>query len=506
MPELFNGFRVGQKRKRVEVLSKVSNSKVQISRRSSRDKSNIEAEIQLLEQSIGQSQKPDDQINTLLEYARDTSFERQEDIFAVVALCRVFCRLLAVGSLNKSGASSESEVKAVQELKRKYQNFKGELLMFLRDGDIVKQSTALALSMKLVKEDKGHVKLSDETFGRTGFFSDIVRTLVEEPVAEDTRKEFVKEYVENFVDVRYYTFVRLAQIAHTTESALQNKLSILTAIHTTPDSQESLDGFFVGRPEKAKHDLHSLTAHKKQAQRAWMTVISSSLGKAQRKTVLELMSRHIAPWFLKVELLMDFLTDSFDIGGSTSLLALSGLFYLVQHKNLDYPQFYEKLYSMVDHNVLHSKHRSRFFRLLDTFLSSTHLPAALVASFIKRLSRLTLHAPPSGIVVVPWIYNLLKTHPSCTFMVQRSGDNLKKEGEWGDPFRMDEPDPMESYALESSLWEVHMLQNHYHPNVATVAKIISEQFTKQNYNLEDFFDHSYGTVCVRNCFSYFRLG
>ncbi|KAK4697623.1 U3 small nucleolar RNA-associated protein 19, partial [Lecanoromycetidae sp. Uapishka_2] len=203
----------------------------------------------------------------------------------------------------------------------------------------------------------------------------------------------------------------------------------------------------------------------------------------------------IAPWFLKVELLMDFLTDSFNVGGSTSLMALSGLFYLIQNKNLDYPQFYQKLYSLLDASILHSKHRSKFFRLLNTFLASTHLTAALVASFIKRLSRLTLHGTPSGIVVVvPWIYNLLKDHPGCTFMIHRIAELEKGEDGWGDPFRMEESDPMETNAIESSLWEIHMLQTHYHPNVATIAKIIFEQFTKHAYNLEDFLDHSYATM------------
>lgn len=276
---------------------------------------------------------------------------------------------------------------------------------------------------------------------------------------------------------------------------MQNTLSILAAIKTIPEQQEELKDFFIGPPSKAKHDLYSLTAHKKQAQNAWMAVLRNDLSKAQRKTVLDLMSHRIAPCFLKLELLMDFLTDSFNIEGSTSLMALSGLFYLIQNKNLDYPQFYQKLYSLLDFNILHSKHRSQFFRLLDTFLASTHLPAALVASFIKRLSRLSLHAPPSSIVVVvPWIYNLLKNHPSCTFMIHRNGDVCQEEEGWGDPFRMDEPDPMDTDAIESSLWEIQMLQAHYHPNVATIAKIISEQFTKQAYNVEDFLDHSYGTV------------
>lgn len=70
---------------------------------------------------------------------------------------------------------------------------------------------------------------------------------------------------------------------------------------------------------------------------------------------------------------------------------------------------------------------------------------------------------------------------------------LENEG-MEDPFVADERDPMMTNAIDSSLWEIVMLQSHYHPNVATLAKIISEQFTKQAYNLEDFLDHSYGSV------------
>lgn len=70
---------------------------------------------------------------------------------------------------------------------------------------------------------------------------------------------------------------------------------------------------------------------------------------------------------------------------------------------------------------------------------------------------------------------------------------LEQEG-FADPFLMDEEDPMETDAIESSLWEIAALQSHFHPNVATLANIISEQFTKHSYNLEDFLDHSYGSV------------
>lgn len=255
-----------------------------------------------------------------------------------------------------------------------------------------------------------------------------------------------------------------------------------------------MDNFY---QKKVNPKVHNVTAHKKLAQELWMNILRCTLSRSQRKTILSMMTTHVVPWFTRMELLMDFLTDSFNAGGSLSLAALSGLFHLMQAKNLDYPQFYTKLYSLLTPEILHSKHRSRFFRLLDTFLSSTHLPAALVASFIKRLSRLTLGAPPSGIVVVvPWIYNLLRNHPSCTFMIHRRPEySTFIEGKgMDDPFNMAESDPMETRAFDSSLWEIHTLQSHYHPNVATIAKIISEQFTKQAYNLEDFLDHSYSSV------------
>jgi U3 small nucleolar RNA-associated protein 19 len=38
------------------------------------------------------------------------------------------------------------------------------------------------------------------------------------------------------------------------------------------------------------------------------------------------------------------------------------------------------------------------------------------------------------------------------------------------------------------------LTNHYNSNVSSLARILSEPFTKPSYNMEDFLDHSYGTM------------
>ena len=276
---------------------------------------------------------------------------------------------------------------------------------------------------------------------------------------------------------------------------------MISSLESIPENEDDLDptekdNFYLTPPSIKKHKILQLTAHKKQAQGVWVSLLRQDLDRSHRKRILLILSEQIAPWFLQPELLLDFLIDSFDAGGATSLMALSGLFFLMREKNLDYPNFYRKLYSMLDADLLHSKHRSRFFRLLDTFLASTHLPATLVASFMKRMARLAINAPPSAIVaVVPWVYNLLRSHPSCTFMIHRqhSIDDSEDDG-YRDPFNMQEPDPTMTNAIESSLWEIHMLQSHYHPNVATVCKIISEQFTKQSYNIEDFLDHSYASM------------
>lgn len=281
--------------------------------------------------------------------------------------------------------------------------------------------------------------------------------------------------------------------------------ALLSALDGVPQSAEELEDFYIPRPQKKSHNLRSVVQHKRQGQDAWLAILGIVQSKDERKRILSVISTNIAPWFTKPELLSDFLTSCYNTGGSMSLLALSGVFYLIQERNLDYPSFYPKLYSLLDKDILHSKHRSRFFRLLDTFLGSTHLPAALVASFIKRLSRLSLNAPPSAIAtVIPWIYNLLRRHPTCTFMVHRDVQDpeLKKHIQNNgaeDAFNPTETDPMETGAIDSSLWEVVQLQSHYHPNVATIAKILAEQFTKQSYNMEDFLDHSYASVSAPRC-------
>ncbi|KAI8939944.1 hypothetical protein NX059_003670 [Plenodomus lindquistii] len=493
----------GVKRKRDPSNPERRESKSKSRRKASSDHGDdVQTDIALLEAKILESRKHYNNIATLLQLARQSEPENDAPILAAVALCRVFSRLLATGDMIKPKGMGEAEAVVVSWLRERYREFMDVLLDdFLPSDNPPKQSVALTLVMRLVKEES---KAEKDYKLKNGPLPRLVQILLSLPEDDLNRDEFVDKYFKQFDDIRFQTFQTIKTLLDselditTRKLVAANSMSLLSTLEQVPKSNSDIQSFYV--QSKSKNPIPSIHVYKEKAQAAWLATMRSGLSKDQRKTILTTFSYQIAPWFQQPEMLMDFLTDSYDVGGATSLLALSGLYYLISEKNLDYPSFYLKLYSLLDDGLLHSKHRSRFFRLLDTFMSSTHLPAAMVASFIKRLSRLALHGPPAGVVVVvPWIYNMFKRHPSCTFMMHREirdpalKQQLEDQG-MDDPFDMDESDPMLTNAMESSVWELEALQSHYHPNVATLAKIISEQFTKRSYNLEDFLDHSYNAL------------
>ncbi|EFR02155.1 nucleolar complex protein 4 [Nannizzia gypsea CBS 118893] len=459
--------------------------------------------IQELEDQIAESRKYYNNIVTLLSKLDDAGTDKAGKKSVTVSLCRVFCRLLAGGQLNPSKSASEPETILVAWLKERYQEYKVALLRILRDGEPSQQITALSLSMQLIKEQVAHYTGSDINVWSGGYFNDILAAVIM-PGNDKVRAHFMDNFYQKYHDITVYTVLRLATYISEERDAetLDNIVDLLSNIGEPTNLQERFENTYTDTSkisQKNKGPFTSENSFKIRVQTAWLAVLRNQMTKSQRKHLLRIMSHVVVPWFAKPELLMDFLTDCYNEGGSTSLLSLSGLFYLIQEKNLDYPQFYTKLYSLLDRDVLHSKHRSRFFRLMDTFLASSHLPATLVASFIKRLSRLALNAPPAAIVViVPWIYNMLRSHPTCTFMIHRDlkkhdpslYEEIEEEG-MDDPFDAYEPNPTLTNAIESSLWEIETLQSHYHPNTAALARIISEQFTKQHYNVEDFLDLSY---------------
>ena len=198
-----------KKRKRDENAggSKISKKRAVESSESTPD---IQSEILLLENGILESRKNYNRITTLLEYMKAGDASDERDAVAAVALFRVFCRLMAAGSLTKTGDASGAEDIIVQWLKERLEDFEKALLRMFLSKDPAHQSTALTLLMRLVKEKAKQSVLAEDTTWRTGLFASIVQFLVSGINDEPAIEEFVEKYVEEYDDVRYHTFARLA--------------------------------------------------------------------------------------------------------------------------------------------------------------------------------------------------------------------------------------------------------------------------------------------------------
>ncbi len=413
---------------------------------------------------------------------------------------KVFRKLVSLSKLEKPARGELSTITAW--LRERYIEYHQILLSFINHRKAKVQLPSVVLTLRLLKDDplgSGAGIFPNDDYKR------FVRALIEsDTLSETIRSHFAAEYLDKYDDLRFHFCANLNKIMKEhraadrqqikTSTLRDNAIRLLSSLTKFPKDEESINEFWVvseatQRPN-TKSSVHSLSAHQRTFQDVWLSVLRYRLTPDQYKHVLSIMHARIIPNMPKPQLLMDFLTDSYNTGGAISLLSLNGLFYLMQHHNLEYPQFFEKLYALFDEELMAVRYRSRFFRLVDNFLSSSYVSSSLVASFIKRMSRLSLTAPPGAIVVlIPMTYNLLKLHPACMALIHRTDITHNT-----DPFKAEETDPSKTNAIESSLWELASLTDHFHPNVATLARILSEQFTKPSYNLEDFLDHNYTTM------------
>ncbi|KAI9894167.1 MAG: hypothetical protein M1814_004021 [Vezdaea aestivalis] len=400
------------------------------------------------------------------------------------------------------------EVQTRVWLRERYKDYLDILCHLLRYGE-TRQAKITSLHTLMY-----FIKLEGWTnqYGRTPKFPEttfnkIVKALRANPKLHASHANmgdiFFDEYVNLFDDYRYYTMSALKGLLKVEEGKTVHETtrawvcSAMLKIDNWATTEEELGCYCTDMLYNKFSVCTHLKYHNKISQEAWMALIQSGLTLDERKRILQAIPTKIAPKIPNPEFLLDFLHDSLELGESAQILALSGLWYLIDKKNYDLPNFWKTVYSALTSNMLHSNKRSEFLRVLNTFLSSSHLSAALVASFIKRMARLALFAPPAAITaIVPWIYNLLKRHPACTLMVHREIVDPKKLEEieamgLKDPFIARKKNPEKTCAIDSCLWEIATLQQHYHPSVATLAKIIASQFTKQQYQLENFLDDSY---------------
>lgn len=323
--------------------------------------------------------------------------------------------------------------------------------------------------------------------------------------------------MQAFDDLNYYVCKALSRISEkfakpTTDQAIWNYFGIIKAVRVRNkvSGDKVLPAF--GGLENFPFDYKKLQTY---YQYAWINFLRASLPEKMYIHVLVLLDDKKVSLFKNPCLLADFLIESYNKGGAVALLALNGLFTLIHKYNLELPDFYSRLYALFRAEVFYTKYRARFFFLADVFLTSTHLPAYLVAAFAKKMSRLCLTAPAySQMHVIPFIGKLRISHMMqrvytrgiCKYPINQHtnkrihlihlhmlflGNLIIRHATLGrmvhcedvkdlsmDPFIETETDPAKSRALESSLWELKTLQSHWFHRAAAKARIIDNPFPK----------------------------
>ena len=158
----------------------------------------------------------------------------------------------------------------------------------------------------------------------------------------------------------------------------------------------------------------SESAQKKNYQTLIMSLLRHELSENLIQYVLMKVHSEILPYLQMPVQMADYLTDCFDYGGMTSVLALSGLFELITKYNVNYPNYYNKLYQLLTPEAFQLKYKQRFLTLLVQSLRSSAVPSVVVAAFCKRLCRIAItDSPSTALFVIPLITELITYHSVC---------------------------------------------------------------------------------------------
>ncbi|CAN3353160.1 nucleolar complex protein 4 [Diutina catenulata] len=411
------------------------------------------------------------------ELARHLTFE----------LYKVFAQLVSQHKMVVPKNADDKRATAAKWLASKYAQYLETMANFIRRkhskcpslvGDCVE------IMLQLVKTDAA--TRTDAYFPEKAYNQ--LRMAVLMSHNEFVVVEFATKYLRHYRDLRFYFFRSLdTEVAERKRSEPKAEVqrmfcNFFTVVEHMRDEPE--EAWTVRPPQKTETKFPTVF------QKATLAMLSCPLEEHHYQLIMQILHKRIIPHMASPPQLLDFLVECYDQGGELALLTLNSLWELMKGFNLEYPDFYTKLYSLIDADMMASAYRSRFLRLCDLFLSSTHLSAQVVASFIKRLARVALTAEAPGcVVVIPFVYNLIKRHPTCMILLHNP------DGARGrDPYDVHEANPLKTGAIESSAWELEALMTHYHPNIATLAKILGEPFRKLSYNLEDFLDWSYQSL------------
>uniref|UniRef100_A0A131Z008 U3 small nucleolar RNA-associated protein 19 n=1 Tax=Rhipicephalus appendiculatus TaxID=34631 RepID=A0A131Z008_RHIAP len=482
-------------------------------------------------------------VNLLIDVVDSLSADSEDVVVAALQACnKVFCHFLKTSTAlyeNDAAAKPAESQNALEKfnawLRQRYADAWRRVVAMLSDASARKQSLALQVAMKWIETETLHKK-EGEHHVPSAKVAAVVETLLD---AERDMKNVISKFNQflDLADVKTYalralgkvarTWRRVDAVAATKQDGDEDKATSKddeddeekkeASSQTTTTKPEMTDryvsnlyhlllGFdMTAEPHKPGEPIPVLGGESanyivnreqevKRLSAVWITFLRQKLPVKLYRELLILLPEKVVPYMHNPLLVTDFFIESYNRGGSYSLLALNGLFLLIHRYHLDYPNFYEKLYALLEPGVFYEKYRARFFFLTDLFLSSSHLPAYLVASFAKRLARMALQAPPYALLyVVPFIGNLLIRHRSLATMINDSSDRDVSV----DPYDVEQENPSKSQAADSSLWELKTLQSHWHPTVAKKAKFIDDNLPRMEWDFSERLEEGYAEMMKR---------
>jgi len=368
----------------------------------------------------------------------------------------------------------------------RYKEVLKRLCILLHHKKLAVASLALSTLMSMIKtswlsEDKSAEEIKDWSQSEKDSFNTVVLSLCSNKHQDKNAFSKFQEYLL-YVDVKYYFLKHLSKIISVAMNGgkvnsifVENVISALELVSMEDVKMQEHDNwntFLCKKLDSGESYFNfDLKDMKKYFSNCWILILKSKINTEQYKRVLTIIHDKVLPYLSQPLMMTDFLLSSYNVGGSISLLALSGVFTLISKHNLEYPDFYTKLYQLFTPELLHVKYMARFFHLADIFLSSTHLPAYVVAAFCKKLARLSLTAPSTSIpMAIRFIHNMIFRHPALVKLIDNPESDMLS-----DPFDNNETDPLKCNAIKSSLWEVQSLQTHVLPQVSSVAKDLVEK-------------------------------
>lgn len=243
--------------------------------------------------------------------------------------------------------------------------------------------------------------------------------------------------------------------------------------------------------------VFSERAHRHYFTALWMPCLQHAAAAALHLHLLHRIGDVILPHLTNPLVIADYLSGCFASGGLVAVLALHGIFLLMLDHGMEYPQYYQQLYTLLTPDAFASRHRYDLFRLLDLSMSSLRVPSYVAAAFVKKVARVALLSPaPVLYFALPFIRKVLQRHPNCLALIHRStkeavvptdtaegkegaetdlerkATDAKQEAQQltatlfdgNDPF-LPEESLERCNALRSTLWEFTALERHFIPTV-----------------------------------------